>query len=474
MRFKSAKTDGFQIFAVAGTNTVSFGIEASAAARKGLLGFAVERAEPKENERYFMPGFKVFRSIIPHPDEKTRPSTHDHPVQSLVWDDFTGKDGRQYDYFFHPLRGTPHNLDRSARAIKISVQTEPLFSKSTHDVFFNRGVASSQAYAEQFNFTVEQELSPIATLFKVAYVGNLGRRLGNSFNLNQPVPGAGGTTARRPFFSALPGLGDITYYVSDGLSAYHALQVSVEKRLSHGLTGLVGYTWAHSIDTVATDFGGGTGTPQDPRCRYCDRGNSAFDLRQRFTVSLTYRLPGYGMRGLPGTLLGGWQLNGVLQSQTGLPFTPMLQNSTTNGTASRPNRIASGNLSSGQSITHWFDQTAFASPAQFVTGMREGISCSGRGARMWMLRCSRISGLWRSCRRNSAPKLSTFSTTRSSVSRMRILATARLARLLRSWEIRGRCRSRCVWCSEVRQRSRIRRPDSIRSRACYRTYSQRD
>jgi hypothetical protein len=232
------------------------------------------------------------------------------------------------------------------------------------------GVPSNfkQAYAEQFNFTVEQELSPIATLFKIAYVGNLGRRLGNSFNLNQPVPGAGGTTARRPFFSTLSGLGDITYYVSDGLSAYHALQVSVEKRLSHGLTGLVGYTWAHSVDDVATDFGGGTGTPQDPRCRFCDRGNSAFDLRQRFTVSLTYRLPGFGMKGLPGTLLGGWQLNGVLQSQTGLPYTPMLQNSTTNGTASRPNRIASGNLSSGQSINHWFDQTAFTSPAQFIYG----------------------------------------------------------------------------------------------------------
>jgi hypothetical protein len=39
-----------------------------------------------------------------------------------------------------------------------------------------------QAYAEQFNFTVEQEMAPIKTLFKLAYVGNLGRRLGNAFN----------------------------------------------------------------------------------------------------------------------------------------------------------------------------------------------------------------------------------------------------------------------------------------------------
>src|SRR5262249_53674359 len=88
-----------------------------------------------------------------------------------------------------------------------------------------------QAYAEQFNLTVEKEVAPIQSLVRVAYVGNLGRRLGNSFNLNQPVPGPGGTTARRPFYSVLPSLGDITYYVSDGLSEYHALQISVEKRL---------------------------------------------------------------------------------------------------------------------------------------------------------------------------------------------------------------------------------------------------
>jgi hypothetical protein len=225
-----------------------------------------------------------------------------------------------------------------------------------------------QAYAEQFNLTVEQEVSPIQTLFKVAYVGNLGRRLGNSFNLNQPVPGPGGTTQRRPFFGALPTLGDITYYVSDGLSDYHALQLTAEKRLTSGLTGLIGYTWAHSIDDVATDFGGGSGTPQDPRCRFCDRGNSAFDLRQRFTASFTYRLPGFGLKGFAGAMLGGWQINGILQSQTGLPFTPQLQTSTTNGTGSRPDRVASGVLASGQSIKHWFDQTAFTTPALYTYG----------------------------------------------------------------------------------------------------------
>ncbi len=226
-----------------------------------------------------------------------------------------------------------------------------------------------QAYAEQFNITVEHEVSPLSTLFKFAYVGNLGRRLGNGFNANQPIPGPGSTTSRRPFFGVRPALGDITYYVSDGLSNYHAFQFTAEKRLSAGLNGLVGYTWAHSIDTVATDFGGGTGTPQDPRCRSCDRGNSAFDLRHRLTAAFTYRLPGFGLKGFTGAILGGWQTNALLQWQTGLPYTPQLNNSTTNGTGSRPDRIGSGGLPSGQrSITHWFDQTAFTTPPIYTYG----------------------------------------------------------------------------------------------------------
>ena len=226
-----------------------------------------------------------------------------------------------------------------------------------------------QAYAEQFNFTIEQEVPSINTLFKVAYVGNLGRRLGTGWNPNQPSPGPGATTPRRPLYSVLPSLGDINYYTSDGLSNYNAFQFTVEKRLSKGLTGLIGYTYSHAIDDVSTDFGGGTGTPQDPTCRFCDRGNSAFDMRQRLTVSLTYGLPNFGMQGWKRTMFGGWQINGLLQSQTGLPFTPGLNNPTVNtGTGSRPNRVASGNLASGQSLSHWFDQTAFATPALYTFG----------------------------------------------------------------------------------------------------------
>ena len=164
MRFKSAKIGGFQIFAVAGTNTVSCGIDFDPTKTAGLLGFAVEREDPKENQRYYMYGFKVFESIFPHPDETLKVSTFDHPVQSFVWDDFTAKPDREYIYHFHPLKGTPKNIDRTAPAIPIKIRTEKLYSKGTHDVFFNRGVASSQAYAREFkNLKPDQLTEPDRT-----------------------------------------------------------------------------------------------------------------------------------------------------------------------------------------------------------------------------------------------------------------------------------------------------------------------
>jgi phosphatidylserine/phosphatidylglycerophosphate/cardiolipin synthase-like enzyme len=151
MRFRSGKVDGYQIFAVTGVNTVSFGIDFSDADTNGLLGFAVERLDPVRNHRYFLYGFKVFPSVFPSPAPDLSLTTYDHPIQSFVYDDFTARPGQAYEYRFHPLKGMPRNLDRSARPIPIKVRTEPLFSDQEHDVFFNRGVASSQAYVRRFN-----------------------------------------------------------------------------------------------------------------------------------------------------------------------------------------------------------------------------------------------------------------------------------------------------------------------------------
>lgn len=157
MRYRSKEVGGYQVNAVAGVNTVAFGIGRANADTKGLLGFAVERIDPTEEERYFVSGFKVFPSVVPHPVPGAAVSTFEHPVQSFVWEDFTAKPDREYTYLFYPLKGAPKNLDRSAAPIPITIRTEPLRGKR-HDIFFNRGVASSQAYARRFNNLTPDQL----------------------------------------------------------------------------------------------------------------------------------------------------------------------------------------------------------------------------------------------------------------------------------------------------------------------------
>jgi len=224
------------------------------------------------------------------------------------------------------------------------------------------------AYAQQYNLMVQHEIAPIQTVFKAAFVGNLGRRLGTSLNLNQPRPGPGSTTSRRPFITRQPLMTDITYEVSDGLSNYSALQLSADKRMSRYVGFQLGYTWAHAIDDTGTEFGGGTGTPQDSWNRRADRGNSAADIRHRFTGGYMVQLP-FQPRGVAGAILGGWRTNGFVSVQTGLPFTPQLQTSTTNGTGSRPDGLRDATLSSDQrTLQRWFDTSAFGTPALYTYG----------------------------------------------------------------------------------------------------------
>ena len=230
------------------------------------------------------------------------------------------------------------------------------------------------ARAHQYNISVQHEIAPWQLIVKAAFVGNVGRRLGTTFDLNQPDLGAGAVNTRRPFFATRPLLQGVTWAVSDGESNYNAFQLTVDKRLTSGLSMLVGYTWGHAIDTVANDFGGGVGTPQFRGCRFeCERGNANFDLRHRMTISYTYNLPfgkgrAYANSGVARWVIGDWQINGITTMQTGLPFTPGLANPNTNGSGgSRPDLVGNPEVS-GKTLQRWFDPAAFARPNEIRFG----------------------------------------------------------------------------------------------------------
>jgi hypothetical protein len=242
------------------------------------------------------------------------------------------------------------------------------------------------SYAEQFNLGIQHEVTKFDLVLKVTGVGNLGRRLYDPINVNQPIPGSTSLNSRRPLFAVNPNLSTVTYGTSQGLGEYYALQVVADKRLRQGVNVLLGYAWAHAIDNVNLEFGGGNAgpSPQDPRFKRADRSNSIIDQRHRLTVSYLWVLPfGKGQRflskgGPVDWIVGGWQTNGILATQTGLYFSPVLQTSTTNtGTASRPNKI--GDVSYPKTLTKWFDPSAFASPALYTYGNAGRNSLIGPG-----------------------------------------------------------------------------------------------
>ncbi|MFV8141870.1 phospholipase D-like domain-containing protein [Mycolicibacterium senegalense] len=143
---------------MAGTHVVSFGIRATATARRGLLGFSLRRADGDGDPEPVL-GYKVFQSLTPRPSPRTKVDTWDHPVQSLIWDDFYARPGKTYHYWFYPFRGTPQDPQRG-KPVTITVCTEPA-SGGVHDVYFNRGVTGSQSYAIRFdNLPPEKQPSP--------------------------------------------------------------------------------------------------------------------------------------------------------------------------------------------------------------------------------------------------------------------------------------------------------------------------
>ncbi len=64
---KSAVHGGVTVQVIAGDHGVFFGFDLDASARPGCLGFAVHRVDHSEDEAYWIPGFKTFRSVVPSP-----------------------------------------------------------------------------------------------------------------------------------------------------------------------------------------------------------------------------------------------------------------------------------------------------------------------------------------------------------------------------------------------------------------------
>ncbi len=211
-----------------------------------------------------------------------------------------------------------------------------------------------------WNFGIQRELGNLT--LEANYVGNHGTRELRVLDQNPPRPGLvsqnlaaciasiGPNPPAPPSVEAcqedlqnanlyfggnytFPSTNNAAFYntftdQTTGQSYYHGLQVQATHRLSHGLQFSMAYTWSHAIDDTSDPLvptRHNSNFPRNSLDLSSERGNSGFDTRQRAVLSFLYQFGvgrgrAYLNSGFAGRVLEGWEISGIAQWQTGLPY----------------------------------------------------------------------------------------------------------------------------------------------------------
>ncbi|MGH9585854.1 MAG: carboxypeptidase regulatory-like domain-containing protein [Acidobacteriaceae bacterium] len=249
-------------------------------------------------------------------------------------------------------------------------------------------------YAQDWDLNLQHSIGP-DWILEIGYVGTKGTHLprfieanpavfvpgtvdgqpiSNSSNADQRRLYSGCTLADSPSSCQYSSTGEIAGIAN---SSYNALEASMRKRFSHGLSFLLSYTWSKDIDDVsslnisgsaAKDVAGENDLAQDPFNLKAERGLSLFDARNRFVASYEWALPFWThAENWYQWGLGGWELNGIATLMSGTPFTVFDSNDVaaqgtapeiTGFSAQRPNLV--GNPNSGpRKANAWLNSSAF-------------------------------------------------------------------------------------------------------------------
>jgi hypothetical protein len=246
------------------------------------------------------------------------------------------------------------------------------------------------SYNDTYNVTLEHAF-PYQVTASVAYVGNIGRHLWDNYNVNLAPPGPGDYTTREPFYAsygwAVPEYqrNNAVYHEPEMRSNYNSLQLHAEKRFHQGLYLLSNLTWAKSLDEGTFGPGDGNG---NQFCFSCNYGPSGTVRPWTWVSAVNWELPfGHGRtyasnlnRGTD-AFVGGWALSGILNFESGLPFTPYYSTSPTvlnSPIYDRPNQIGDPRVSHPNRY-EWYNQAAYATPAQYTFGDAGRNSLMGPG-----------------------------------------------------------------------------------------------
>jgi hypothetical protein len=150
------------------------------------------------------------------------------------------------------------------------------------------------SYTQQWNFTLERQVIK-DTRLRVAYVGTQSAHLKGEYDQNAPVYNPNLTLAqnrssiddRRP----LQGYSRILRFFHGLNASYNALQVSLDKRYSHGFTLLPSYTWSKALDYQSRNQAAQDAPPSNPFNFFLGHGPTTGDRRHRLVSSYVWDLP---------------------------------------------------------------------------------------------------------------------------------------------------------------------------------------
>lgn len=245
-------------------------------------------------------------------------------------------------------------------------------------------------YNISYQFGLERQFGSWFAEFD--YVGSKGVKLPIALQINQLQPDefSTGSQALRPY----PQYAGVEYLTMDGNSVYHAFQAKLEHRWQNGLVISASYTNSKlkdDVDEVADSNSRahrqGVQNVYDLRSEW---GIGGYDIPQRFVANYYYILPfGRGQKYGADTpvlrdIIAGWELSGITEFQTGQPLAITQPNETHGFTeAQRPNEVGTPWLSSGQTLSHWFNTAAFQVAPEFTLGDSPRFPLHGPGLNNW-------------------------------------------------------------------------------------------
>jgi Carboxypeptidase regulatory-like domain len=189
-------------------------------------------------------------------------------------------------------------------------------------------------YFMQWSFGLEQQIASLN--LKAQYVGTRAVNQPYTTQVNGYQTVCDGCFSPFPYGQPVdPRFGAVTQLNTGANSHYNGLQLTAEKRISHGIQAQLNYTWSHCIDTVSNggflQFSAGALLSPIPSDLARDRGPCDYDIRHNLTANYVYQLPVHVRSRALGRWLNGWQVSGTAFWHSGVPFSVLSAAYSANG-----------------------------------------------------------------------------------------------------------------------------------------------